>query len=93
MSADSTADPWARYRGYEAVTIRASVRVGQIRTTFAELSRLEAGDVLTLDRPVGGAFELVAGGRVLGRVGPVTIGEDVAFKLLAAVTDEDESDG
>jgi flagellar motor switch/type III secretory pathway protein FliN len=91
MSAPSAADPRARYRGFESVPIRLTVRLGRLRLRLSRLAELREGDVLALERSVGAPFDLVAGEIVLGRVQPVALDADVAFKLVGAGEDDDGS--
>jgi len=90
MSTDATTKGRRRYRGFESITLRVVVRVGSARVTFAELSELAAGTVITLDSRVGSPFELLAGDAPLAHVEPIASegAQGIALKLVAAVERE-----
>jgi flagellar motor switch/type III secretory pathway protein FliN len=83
VSDDPAVNPQAaRYRGFESVPLRVTVKVGGARSRLADLMRLEPGDIVRLDRRIGEPFELWAGGVLLGLVTPVAEGEAIALKLV-----------
>jgi flagellar motor switch protein FliN/FliY len=80
-----------RYDGFESIGIPITIRVGRTRCAVAFLAELGEGEVIPLDRPVGTAFDLLAGGRVLARVEPVAVGDRIGVKLAAGSEDDDDS--
>jgi len=76
-----------RYRGFESIAIPVVVRVGTTRLTFAELSELETGTVVTLDSSVGSPFEMLTGGNPVALVEPIASEGDsgIALKLVGAI--------
>jgi flagellar motor switch/type III secretory pathway protein FliN len=80
-----------RWTGFEALPLEVRVLAGRARCRLAELSRLEPGHVVRLDRLIGEPFELRAGSVLLGRVEPVVEDGGVAVKLVAVPEDDDGS--
>ena len=83
MSPSAEVTDAARYRGFESIPLRITVRVGRTRLSLARYARLEVGDVLLLDRSVGTPFDLMAGELVLGGVEPMAVADGVGFKLVS----------
>jgi len=81
----------SRYRGFESVPLRVTVRVGRTRLSLARASELAAGEVLVLDRAVGSPFDLLAGEVLLGAVEPVATDDTVGFKLVSCVEHDDDA--
>ena len=92
MSTNPKPDTRRRFDGFESITVHVIVRVGRATLTFKQISRLEPGEVLQLDRPVGKPFELLADRMLLAEVDPVASDEGIALKVVRCVEGSDDHD-
>lgn len=91
--ASGTMDDAGRWQGFEAIPLRITVRVGTARLKLGRLAAIAPGDLILLDRTVGAPFDLLAQGRLVGRVEPVGSDTRVAVKLAGTAGDEEDADG
>ena len=58
-------DPGSRFAGFESIPLAVTVSVGRARCKLGQLSRLKPGDVIDLDRNIGGPLLVKWGDRYL----------------------------
>ena len=92
MSDQAARVPARRFAGFESIPLEIHIRVGGARCRVGQLSELEPGQVIELDRRIGEPLELRAGPILLGRVEPVAERDGIAVKLVE-VPEEDDGPG
>lgn len=65
----------------DSVKVGLSVVVGQVDTTLGELFKLQENAVLTIDRQVGQAIDLVINGNIVARGQLVVVGENFGVRI------------
>lgn len=63
------------------VEVEIEVILGNARLSVADLARLEAGDLIPIDRKLSEAAELRTNGRVIARGEVVSIGDKFAVRV------------
>jgi hypothetical protein len=67
----------------EDVTVEVACQVGAVQLTARRVLELTPGQVLPLDRPLGGPVELVVGSRVIGTGELVDVDGELGIRVLA----------
>ena len=65
----------------EHLPLEVVIEVGRVQISGAEVMRLEVGDVLTIERPVGSTVDLRVGGQVLARGELVDVDGETGVRL------------
>lgn len=65
-----------------SIELRLSVEVGATRMTLAELSALEPGEVIELDRRSDEGIDILVNDRLLAKGEVVTIGERFGVRIV-----------
>lgn len=66
----------------DELEVELVVELGRVELSLAELSRLGVGDVIALGQPLGGAVQVWAGGRRIGRAELVDVDGEVGARLV-----------
>ena len=66
--------------------IALTIVVGEVELSVRELLALGPGQTVALGRPVGGAVELRAGGRLVGRGELVVVDGDLGVRLIEVLS-------
>ncbi len=75
-------DPPRQEAGFDDVPIKLVFELGRIEVDLGRLQDLGPGHVFELDRPLGEAVDVIAGGRSIGRGEIVRIDEQVGVRLM-----------
>lgn len=67
----------------EDVTVEVACQLGAVQLSARQVLELAPGQVLSLERPLGGPVELVVGTRVIGRGEIVDVDGELGVRVLS----------
>jgi type III secretion protein Q len=73
--------------GLGSVPVRVVFQAGQVEMTVADVERLAPGVLVPIDRTVDDAVDIVVNGKRIGRGGLVSVGNNLAIRVVRLNTD------